>query len=294
MKSTFRAALSVLAVGLCFWLGSVAVHAAPAVEPSLSTISVDKATAKADGIDQIRVNVTIKNANLIGVENADVALVSSRGDLDEISPATAKTSITGRASFYVKSLKNGSATLSVMLNGEAFPKSVNITFADGIALSLSVGDLIKIPDDNDASTQPDSAVYYYASNGKRYVFPNEKVYLSWYPDFGTVKSIPIDQMSLIPIGGNITYRPGAKMVKFQTDTKTYLPTKGGILRWVQTEETARGYFGNNWNQHVDDISEAFYVNYKFGEPIGSPLDLSLPIVQSSVNSINVHLGLGSP
>jgi hypothetical protein len=294
MKSTLRALLSVFAVGLSFLVGSMVVHAAPAVEPSLSTISVDKASAKADGIDQIRVNVTIKNANFIGVENADVALVSSRGALDEISPATAKTSITGRASFYVKSLKNGSATLSVMLNGAAFPKSVNITFADGIALALSVGDLIKIPDDNDASTQPDSAVYYYASNGKRYVFPNEKVYLSWYPDFGTVKSIPIDQMSLIPIGGNITYRPGAKMVKFQTDTKTYLPTKGGILRWVQTEEVARGYFGTNWNQHVDDISEAFYVNYKFGEPIGSPLDLSLPIVQSSVNSINVHLGLGAP
>jgi hypothetical protein len=123
MKSTLRALLSVFAVGLSFLVGSMVVHAAPAVEPSLSTISVDKASAKADGIDQIRVNVTIKNANFIGVENADVALVSSRGALDEISPATAKTSITGRASFYVKSLKNGSATLSVMLNGAAFPRA---------------------------------------------------------------------------------------------------------------------------------------------------------------------------
>lgn len=294
MMSIFRLLSLALTLTIAFGGMTLPTHAAPAISPSLSTISTDKTQAKADGIDQIRVNVTIKNINLIGVENADVILESSRGALDEITPVSAKTSITGRATFYIKSLKNGSVTLTPIVNGERFSKSVTITFADGIALSLNVGDLIKIPDDNDASTQPDSAVYYYASNGKRYVFPNEKVYLSWYPDFGTVKSIPIDQMSLIPIGGNITYRPGSRLVKFQTDTKTYLPTKGGVLRWVQTEEVARSYFGNNWNQHVDDISEAFYVNYTFGAPVANTIDLSLPMVISSVNSINVHLGLGAP
>jgi len=221
-------------------------------------------------------------------------LQSSRGLQDEISPETAKTSITGRASFTVKTLKNGSATFTPSINSEAFSKSVTVTFADGLLLSLNVGDLIKIPDDGDESTQPDSAVYYYASNGKRYVFPNEKVYFSWYPDFATVKAIPLDQMSQIPIGGNITYRPGSKLVKFQTDTKTYLPTKGGVLRWVQTESVANTYFGSNWNQQVDDISEAFYINYKFGEAVANPIDLSLDIVRTSVSSINVHLGLGAP
>jgi len=109
-----------------------------------------------------------------------------------------------------------------------------------------------------------------------------------------VKAIPLDQMSQIPIGGNITYRPGSKLVKFQTDTKTYLPTKGGVLRWVQTESVANTYFGSNWNQQVDDISEAFYINYKFGEAVANPIDLSLDIVRTSVSSINVHLGLGAP
>jgi len=294
MMPIFRLFSVVLTLAIAFGTTALPTFAAPAISPSFSTISTDKAEAKADGIDQIRINVTIKNINLIGVENADVVLESSRGALDEITPVNAKTSITGRATFYVKSLKNGSATLTPIVNGERFSKSVTITFANGIALSLNVGDLIKIPNDNDASTQPDIAVYYYASNGKRYVFPNEKVYFSWYQDFQNVKEIPIDQMSLIPIGGNITYRPGSKLVKFQTDTKTYLPTKGGVLRWVQTEEVARSYFGSNWNQQVDDISEAFYVNYKFGQPVASANDLSLPIVISSVNSINVHLGLGAP
>lgn len=291
---TLRVACSALAIGLSFWVGSVVVHAAPAIDPNLSTISAETTSAKADGISQIRVNVTVKNVNLVGVENVDVALQSSRGAIDEITPIAAKTSITGRASFLVRSLKNGNATISAVIDGITFTKTVTLSFSEGLEFAINVGDLIKIPDDGDASTQPDSAVYYYASNGRRYVFPNEKVYLSWYTNFATVKTMPIDQMSLIPIGGNITYRPGSKLVKFQTDTKTYLPTRGGILRWVQTEEVARAYFGTSWNQYVDDISEAFYVNYRFGDPIGNPIDLSLPIVQSSTNSINVHLGLGAP
>ena len=292
--TTLRVALSALALGLSFWAGSIVVQAAPAIDTNLSTISSETSSTKADGISQIRVNVTVKNENLLSVENVDVTLQSSRGAIDEISPATTKTSITGRASFLVRSLKNGNATISAVVDGVNFTKTVSLNFSQGLDFAINVGDLIKVPDDGDASTQPDSAVYYYGSNGRRYVFPNEKVYLSWYTNFATVKTMPIDQMSLIPIGGNVTYRPGSTMVKFQTDTKTYLPTRGGILRWVQTEEVARGYFGSHWNQHVDDISEAFYVNYRFGDPIGSPIDLSLPIVQSGTNSINVHLGLGAP
>ena len=294
MTSISRLVFSAFVLGLSFWIGSAVVQAAPAIDLGLSTISVDKSVARADGIDQIRVNVTIKNVNLLGVENAEVTLQSSRDLIDEITPATSPTSITGRATFYVRSLRNGSATFSAIVNGETLTRTVNVSFADGLVLALNIGDLIKIPDDGDESTQPDSAVYYYAGNGKRFVFPNEKVFLSWYTNFDSVKTIPLDQMSLIPIGGNVTYRPGSTLVKFQTDTKTYLPTKGGILRWVQTEEVARGYFGTNWNQYVDDISEAFFVNYKMGEPIANPLDLSLQIVQTSTNSINVHLGLGAP
>lgn len=223
-----------------------------------------------------------------------VTLQSSRGALDEITPETSNTSITGRAQFEIRSLKNGTSTLTALVNGQPLGKSVDVRFENGISLLLDVGDLVKIPDDGDLSTQPDTAVYYYASNGKRYVFPNEKVYFSWYPQFSNIKVIPLDQMSLIPIGGNITYRPGSRLVKFQSDSKTYLPTKGGVLRWVASEDVVRTWFGADWSKEVDDISEAFYVNYKFGEPIGSSFDVSLDVVRSSTNSINTHLGFGSP
>ncbi len=295
MKFLARLLLSVLTVATCFFITNLAVKAATVgINQSLSVISVDKTDVRADGIDQARISVTVKNDNLLGVEGAHVVLQSSRDGNDEFTPATADTNSTGKAVFYVKSLRNGTSTITAIVNGVPFTKTVSVGFSRGLSFPLAVGSLIKIPDDGDASTQPDTAVYYYASNGKRYVFTNEKVYFSWYPEFANITVLPIDQMSLIPIGGNITYRPGSKLVKFQTDTKTYLPTKGGVLRWVQTEEVARAYFGADWNTKVDDISEAFYINYTFGTPVANALDLSLEIVRTSTNSINAHLGLGAP
>jgi hypothetical protein len=71
------------------------------------------------------------------------------------------------------------------------------------AASLSAGDLIK-------ASGP--AVYYYATDAKRYVFPNEKTYFAWYNDFSGVKTITDTELAAIAIGGNVTVRPGTKLV----------------------------------------------------------------------------------
>jgi hypothetical protein len=99
-------------------------------------------------------------------------------------------------------------------------------------------------------------------------------------------------MSLIPIGGNVTYRPGTRMLKFQTDVKTYIVTRGGVLRWAKTEEVAKGWFGADWNTAIDDVSEAFYINYKFGEPVENALDLVLDIIRNATQTIDADKGLG--
>ncbi|HPF95446.1 MAG TPA: invasin domain 3-containing protein [bacterium] len=260
------------------------------VDPNLSTSGADKLEVKADGIDSARISINLKNTNFGSVEGAVVSLTSSRGPIDDISPEETTTSLSGRASFTVKSLKNGTSVFTPSYNGTVFNKPVTIIFKDGLNLALSVGSLIKIPDDNNVNTLSDTAVYYYASNGKRYVFANEKVFFSWYPSFSDVQTITLEQMSLIPIGGNVTYRPGSKLVKFQTDVKTYLPTKGGVLRWVTSEQVARQWFGENWNTHVDDISEAFFVNYRMGEPIAHELDVSPEGLRAQVTTIDKDLG----
>lgn len=284
-----RIIIALLVASVSF--GTPFVAGAASVDPVNSRVVIDKTSLHADGIDNAQIIVTVKDTNLLALPDASVSVVSSRGVLDEIKTESPTTDSLGKAYFRVASLKDGTSTFIVTANGVTLQKSVTIAFSQGLSFPLKDGDLIKIPDDNNASTLSDTAVYYYAKNGKRYVFPNEKVYYTWYPDFSKVQIIPIDQMSLIPIGGNVTYHPGTKMVKFQTDTKTYMVTKGGVLRWAMTEDVARGWFGAAWNQQVDDISEAFYVNYKFGEPVASALDLALPVIRGTVSTIDDDKGL---
>ena len=111
------------------------------------------------------------------------------------------------------------------------------------------------------------AVYYCGANGKRYVFVNDKAYFSWYPDFSTVQIVSDATLANIMIGGNITYRPGSRMIKIQSDPKVYVVARGGVLRWVETEAAATRLFGNNWNAMIDDVPDCFFVNYVLGAPI---------------------------
>jgi hypothetical protein len=111
------------------------------------------------------------------------------------------------------------------------------------------------------------SVYFCGKDGKRYVFVNEKAFLTWYPDFSTVITISDAVLAQIPLGGNITYKPGVRMVKITTDPKVYAVARGGILRWVTTEAVAEALYGSDWNQKIDDVSDAFFVNYLIGDPI---------------------------
>jgi hypothetical protein len=125
---------------------------------------------------------------------------------------------------------------------------------------------------------------YYVSEGKRYVFPNEKVFFSWYADFDGVRTVPDGELADYQIGGNVTYRPAARLVKLQSDPKVYAVGAGGTLRWVASETAARELYGADWSRKVDDISDAFFLNYRTGEPVASSADFDVAS-ESSVPSI---------
>jgi cysteine-rich repeat protein len=129
-------------------------------------------------------------------------------------------------------------------------------------------------------------VYYYASDGYRYVFPNEKCYRSWFTDYSEIITIPDEELWLIPLKGNVTYRPGVRLVKIQTNPKVYAVEKGGILRWIKTEQLAEELYGDNWNQLIDDVPDAFFVNYKEGIAIEEKIQYSPGGAVSSVTTIN--------
>jgi hypothetical protein len=149
-------------------------------------------------------------------------------------------------------------------------------------LGIPVHALVKLPDDGNLSTQEDSAVYYIGTDGKRHAFPNSKVYFTWYADFSQVQIVNLTQLSSIPLGSNITYKPGVRMVKFTTDPKVYAVDKGGVLRWIASEDLATAFYGSAWNTMIDDVSDAFYVNYTFGAHIISTADFSVSGVSTVV------------
>lgn len=113
------------------------------------------------------------------------------------------------------------------------------------------------------------AVYYMGMDGKRYVFPNEATYRTWYSDFSTVQTITDSELAQVMIGGNVTYRPGVRLVKITTDPKVYAVAGNGTLRWVANESVAVSLFGSNWATQVDDIPDAFFINYHIGTSINA-------------------------
>ena len=137
------------------------------------------------------------------------------------------------------------------------------------ALHRSVHDLVKLADDGNPNTQEDSAVYYVGADGRRHAFSNSKVFFSWYCDFSKVAIISASDLAQIPLGKNITYRPGLRLVKFPSVKTVYLVQSGAILHPIADEATAIALFGANWSKQVSDISEAFYGDYTIDSQVSA-------------------------
>ncbi len=109
-----------------------------------------------------------------------------------------------------------------------------------------------------------STIYYCGQDGYRHTFTQEKVYSSWYGEnFTSVRQIQDAQLSLIPLGRNMTYRPGLRLLKIQSDPKVYA-VSGRTLRWVEDEAVAEKLYGAEWSKYVDDIADAFFADYLVG------------------------------
>jgi len=114
-----------------------------------------------------------------------------------------------------------------------------------------------------------SSVYYLGADGKRYVFPNQTTYNSWYKDFSGVVTISQSELESYPLGSNITMRPGTYLVKITTNPKVYAVEPGGLLRAIPDEASAKALYGDNWAKRVVDVPDAFFTNYKMGTTLAA-------------------------
>lgn len=131
--------------------------------------------------------------------------------------------------------------------------AMSVVTVPNAGAAASAGDLIKM--------SGLSSVYYLAADGKRYVFPNESTYKSWYDDFSGVMTISQSELESYPLGKNVTVRPGTKLVKITTNPAVYAVETGGNLVKIASESAAATLYGADWAKRVIDVADSFFTNY---------------------------------
>ncbi|MCX6740513.1 MAG: peptidoglycan-binding protein [Candidatus Parcubacteria bacterium] len=158
----------------------------------------------------------------------------------------------------------------------------SVKFSAGEVQTIRPGDLLK---------NFDETIYYYGWDGKRHTFPTRSTFNTWYADFSLVKFLPTEQLQKLPLGANVTFKPGVKMIKLATDPKVYAVDANGTLRWIVNEEVAVALYGPKWTDLVADISDAFFVDYKIGADINSAADFNPTQATALATSIDVDKDL---
>ena len=107
---------------------------------------------------------------------------------------------------------------------------------------------------------------YLVRNGKRYVFPSESVYFSYYDSFSNIVMVKDSQLKALDIGGRVTMAPG-RMIKIQSDNHVYQVQEDGTIRHIPDEATARSLYGDTWNKQITDINVTFWFDYPRGDAL---------------------------
>ncbi len=141
---------------------------------------------------------------------------------------------------------------------------INPLVAAGAAVplaQLASGDLMMAD-----GAKAGATVYLYAGS-KRYPFPNQRVYASWYGnDFSKVKRISPTDLGSIAWGDNMLYRPGSRLIKVPDDPKVYAVLPGGKVAWVKDEAAAAKFYGAQWAKRVDDLLASLFVASYTNDP----------------------------
>lgn len=133
---------------------------------------------------------------------------------------------------------------------------------------------------------PCHAVYYRDSKGSRHPFPNERVFMSWFTSYAGLTEMSLAEISAIPLGRSVYYRPGMVLVKFPSVPKVYELDRTGYFRWIVDEQTAIKLHGSGWAGYVVDESEAYYSQFRFGNDI--QLNSVYSVADESNNALTIE------
>ncbi|MBT6253637.1 hypothetical protein HOI83_00140 [Candidatus Uhrbacteria bacterium] len=113
-----------------------------------------------------------------------------------------------------------------------------------------------------------SAVYYFSSDAKRYVFPSEQIFYSWFENFDDVVEIDDDVLASFKLGQRITMAPGS-LIKITSDPKVYAIDSDGAKHHIASEAVASSLFGTDWSSQVVDVDITQWFDYPTGDQLTS-------------------------
>ncbi len=263
-----------------------------AVSAERSTIVAVPGAVAADGVAAVTVTVTARDAAGNPLNGRGVSVASSRGALDAWSATVGTTDASGAAVFTLRSTAPGAATLTATIDGTPLTGGITVSFTTGGSggLAYAPGTLLKLA----CPAAPDAfhrcrAVYHYGADGKRHAFPNEKTYRSWFADFSGVITLDEASLAAIPLGANVRYRPGVRLVKVPSVPSVYALERG-VLRALAGEAVAAGLYGSAWATQIDDLNESTFGDYAVGSPIAATGDYSPPAARDGTTTIEQDFG----
>lgn len=114
----------------------------------------------------------------------------------------------------------------------------------------------------------DSAVYYVASDGKKYAFPDGGTFHTWYANFKSVKKITVDELKRIPTAkSTVTARPGVVLLKFAGSPAVYAVARGAVIRPLSSQNTATNLYGREWRKFIIHLPVKASEGYVLGQII---------------------------
>lgn len=135
-------------------------------------------------------------------------------------------------------------------------------------------------------------IYWAARDGKKYTFPNIATYYTWFTsnDFRLVKKISDKELKAIPTAGNVTYRGGAKLVKFPNESTVYAVSRYSVLRPILNPQVATQLYGAEWTRLIETIPWTLRGDYRIGSTIRAAYEYSASIEYNGVKTPSDNIG----
>lgn len=190
--------------------------------------------------------------------------------------------------------KGGSyTTLPVVTSYQEYESDPNrdMNLANLSKIGIATDELVISQDYEFSSVWEFSAPYFVGTDGRRHAFPSVDTYFSWFPNLSYVNAVPQEKLASIPLGANVHYRSGVRMVKFMSSPKVYAVSLGGQLHWIKTEELAKELYGSDWQTKIDEINVAFFTDYVIGSDITAASDFNVTSQEPAASQISKDLGL---